>query len=56
MSQQPGFFGVFNEAWVRCCRVHNIDITLDERERLDKAMEESYYHPDRVKAREEREG
>ena len=46
------FFGIWHEAWETCLRVHNLDITVLERERITEAAKGSYYHPDTIETRE----
>lgn len=36
-------YGIWNEAWESCCRVHCIDMTERERERISIAVKDSYY-------------
>lgn len=48
------FYGIFHEAWQLCCDAHNIDWSEKEEDRYLETVKKSYYHPDRVKEREER--
>ncbi len=53
-NKNIGMFGIFHEAWQMCCSIHNIDWSEKEEERYSEAVEKSYYHPDKIREREER--